>query len=197
MSWWDERYKGDEFLYGTAPNDFLRSHASRLAPHSRVLCLAEGEGRNAVFLAGLGHHVTAVDGSAVGLAKMKRLAQEKNVAVEAHVADLAHFPIEADAWDAIVSIWCHVPPTLRAKLHRDCVAGLKAGGVFLLESYHPRQLHFKTGGPSDPELMMTVESLTAELQGLHFDVLHEIEREVHEGHGHGGPSAVVQALAHK
>jgi hypothetical protein len=105
--------------------------------------------------------------------------------------------IAPSSWDAIVSIWCHVPPALRASLHAAVAAGLKPGGVYLFEAYHPRQLGFKTGGPPTAELMVTSADLKRELPGLEFEVLREVEREVREGRGHRGASAVVQAIARR
>lgn len=194
---WDERYDDAAFYYGTLPNDFLRQHSADLPPGGRVLCLAEGEGRNAVFLARQGFVVTAVDQSAVGLAKLQRLAEEAGVHVETVVADLATFTVLPDAWDAIVSIWAHLPSGLRAQVHRACVLGLKSGGVFLLEAYTPRQLELGTGGPSSADLLMTADLLRRELAGLDLRVMQEIGRDVHEGQGHNGPSAVVQVLGIK
>jgi len=197
MTIWDERYGRDEFFYGTEPNEFLRAQAHRIPQGGTVLCLAEGEGRNAVYLAGLGFQVTGVDGSAVGIAKLRKLAAEKGVAVTAIVGDLAAFAIAPQAWDAIVSIWCHLPEPLRRQVYRACVAGLKPGGVFLLEAYHPRQLAFKTGGPPTADLMPTLDALRSELAGLELLEARELERVVQEGQGHHGRSAVVQVVAMK
>ena len=166
MNPWDTRHQIEDFYYGTEPNDFLKEKAKFIIPGGQVLCLAEGEGRNAVYLAGLGFEVTAVDGSAVGLAKMERLAGQRKVSVSPIVSDLKDYHIEPGKWDAIVSIWCHVPPELRRKLHQSVVGGLRSGGIFILESYHPRQLEYKTGGPPDRSLMMTLDSLNEELRGI-------------------------------
>lgn len=195
MNNWDQRYSAADFYYGTEPNEFLRAQAAALPPHGRVLCLAEGEGRNAVFLAGLGHAVTAVDGSAVGLQKARRLAAARGTTISTVTADLADYVIEPGSWDAIVSIWCHLPRDMRARVHRACVSGLRPGGIFLLEAYTPRQLAFGTGGPSTAELMPTLAELRGELAGLDLLQAAELERTVHEGQGHHGPSAVVQILA--
>jgi SAM-dependent methyltransferase len=197
MNTWDERYGDADYYYGTRPNDFLAEQAGRIAPGGKVLCLAEGEGRNATYLAGLGLDVTAVDQSSVGLEKARRLASERGVALRTVLADLDQWPIEPDAWDAVVSIWCHLPRDLRARVHRQVVAGLHPGGLLILEAYTPDQLRFGTGGPKDANLMPTLVQLRSELQGLVFDVAVEREREVHEGRGHGGPSAVVQVLARR
>ena len=162
-----------------------------------MLCLAEGEGRNAVFLAGRGHAVTAVDGSAVGLDKARRLAAARGTTISTVTADLADFVIKPGAWDAIVSIWCHLPRELRARVHHACVAGLRPGGIFLLEAYTPRQLACGTGGPATAELMPTLTELRGELAGLELLQAAELERTVQEGQGHHGPSAVVQVLGRK
>jgi SAM-dependent methyltransferase len=193
----DERYASDEYWYGTLPNDFLREQAAALPPRGRVLCLGEGEGRNAVFLAGQGFTVVALDASAVGLAKAARLANTHGVAIATLQADLEQYAFGRGAWDVIVSIWCHLPQPLRSRVHRDVVAALRPGGIFLLEAYTPAQLACKTGGPSDVELLMTAVTLRQELAGLEFEIAIEREREIHEGKGHNGRSAVVQVLARR
>ena len=197
MNKWDERYGKAGFFYGTEPNDFLKANARLIPAGGKVLCLAEGEGRNAVYLASLGYQVTAVDQSAVGLAKMVELAKNKKVTVDPIISDLADYVIEPGKWDGIVSIWCHVPRELRRKLHEGVKGGLRPGGIFILESYHPRQLEFKTGGPPDASLMMTLKDLDAELAGLKFLEARELEREVREGQGHFGKSAVTQVTCKK
>ena len=131
---WDEEYSVSEYVYGTEPNDFLLSMTGRLK-RGRVLCLAEGEGRNAVHLAKAGFAATAVDSSRVGLAKATALAEKSGVTIETVLADLADFSIVEDSWDSIVSISCHLPPALRRQVHGGVVAGLRKGGTFLLEAY--------------------------------------------------------------
>ena len=194
---WDERYGGADYYYGVEPNDFLRENSGLIARGARVLCLAEGEGRNAVYLAGLGLFPVAIDGSRAGLDKLALLARGRGVSVEAIHCDLADYEIAPDSWDAIVSIWCHVPAPLRKSLHAKAVKGLKPGGVLILEAYHPRQIGRGTGGPSDPTLMPTAADLRAELGNLEIELLRETERDVREGKGHSGPSAVVQLLARR
>lgn len=193
---WDERYSSAEFVYGKDENDFLREHLARL-PVGKSLCLAEGEGRNGMALARAGHQVTGVDQSSVGLMKFERWATQEGLKVETVVADLSAYDLGVEKWDCIVSIWCHVPPELRQKLHAACVRALRPGGYFLLEAYHPDQIALKTGGPSDPSYLMTAEALRQELVGLDFLILEEKRREVFEGAFHGGVSAVVQALGRK
>lgn len=193
---WDERFSPDEYVYGKEPNGFLKQWAARI-PAGPVLCLGDGEGRNGVHLAGLGHEVTSVDGSAVGLAKARRLAEERGVEIRTVHADLADFPIEAGAWAGIVSIFLHLPRPLRASVHAASVSGLAPGGVFLLEAYTPRQLALRTGGPSLVELLMEPSELEAELAGLRLERCVEVRRQVVEGLVHDGEAAVVQVLGVK
>jgi SAM-dependent methyltransferase len=193
---WDERYSKPEFAFGTEPNDFLVSVADQIPP-GPVLMLGEGEGRNAVFLAGRGYEVVAVDQSDVGLAKARRLAQERGVRVRTQRADLGDYRIEPGAWAGIVSIFCHLPLSIRVPLHAAVVRGLRPGGVFVLEAYTPRQLGRGTGGPSDPEMLPTIDVLTEELAGLEFVYARELERVVREGACHTGLAAVVQLVARR
>lgn len=193
---WDERYSESEYAYGKEPNSWLVSVAEQI-PQGRVLCLCEGEGRNAVFLARQGCQVTAVDASAVGMAKARQLAKERGVEIDTVVSDLADFSIAPGAWDAIVSIFCHVPPKLRVSVHKQCVAGLKPGGMLILEAYTPRQIDYGTGGPPVAEMTMALAALREELSGLEFLHARELERDVVEGRYHTGKGAVVQIVARK
>lgn len=193
---WDKRYSGDGFAYGTEPNDFLVSMIDSLPP-GKVLCLGEGEGRNAAWLAKQGRTVTAVDLSSVGLEKAKRLAGAMGVEITTVQADLAEFEIGKERWDAVVSVFCHLPAGLRRDVHQRCTEGLRPGGVMLLEAFTPGQLAFGTGGPGNVAMMMDAETLQAELTPLEFVHLWEGERDIHEGAFHDGRSAVVQVLARK
>ena len=195
---WDERFSEPGFAYGTEPNDFLRENFERMSK-GQVLCLAEGEGRNAVFLAENGFDVTAVDGSKVGLEKAVKLASSRGVTIKTIHADLADFEIEPNAWNAIVSLWVHLPPILRSAVHKKVVAGLKPGGTFLLEAYTPKQVEFGTGGPRREQIerTMTLAALREELKPLRLEIARETTREIYEGKYHNGLSAVVQILAFK
>lgn len=196
MTFWDERYASVDWAFGTEPNDFLRDHVAML-PAGPVLCIGDGEGRNGVFIATHGHHVTSVDLSAVGLAKAQQLAAQHGVSMTTEVADLATFDPGVTKWAAIVSIFCHLPSAVRAVAYPRLVASLIPGGVFLLESYTPDQIGRGTGGPGDADLMNKPAQLGDELAGL--DVLHlwEGERDVVEGPFHSGRAAVVQYLGRR
>lgn len=197
---WDQRYTEAGFAYGTEPNDFLKAEYSRIPKAGKVLCLAEGEGRNAVFLAQQGYRVTAVDQSSVGLEKAQKLAAENAVEITTVVADLADYDLGSEVWDGIVSIAAHVPAVLRKGLHKQVVKALKRDGVFILEAYTEQQVEAAgVGGPppSQKQLFMSLDELKSELNGLDFVVGAEVERHISEGKYHQGQSAVVQVVACK
>jgi len=191
---WDERYSAEEYAYGTNPNNFLEANVSSI-PKGKVLSLAEGEGRNAVFLAKQGYSVTAVDSSLVGLNKARKLAEENGVIVEFIHTDLAEYDLGENKWDGIVSIFCPLPSSIRKQLHKKVEAALRRNGVFMLEAYTPAQLKYGTGGGNSVDVMQSKESLSLELAGLKFKHLIELERDVVEGIYHTGIGAVVQAIA--
>ena len=193
---WDERFDTPEYIYGTQPNDFLVSVANEIPP-SKVLCLADGEGRNGVYLASLGYDVTAVDQSAVGLAKAQKLAIAKQVSITTIQANLADFVIEPEAWDGIVSIYCHLPSPLRNKVYQQIIRGLKPNGVFIFEGFAPEQLQYNTGGPKDLDLLPKLVTLQEELGSLNWEISQDIERELWEGRYHNGKAAVIQMLGRK
>ena len=193
---WDEEYSVDEYVYGESPNDFLREMTAKLT-RGYVLCLAEGEGRNAVHLARNGFSATAVDSSSVGLKKAEKLAKKHGVSIIPVHGDLGDYQIEENTWDSVISVSCHLPPELRKRVHQAVVLGLKKGGTLLLEAYTPKQLEFGTGGPPSAEYMMELETLKLELKGLEFIHGKELVRDVVEGLNHTGKGSVVQVLAKK
>jgi SAM-dependent methyltransferase len=193
---WDERFSEPGFAYGTEPNEFIVSVADRI-PQGKVLSLAEGEGRNAVYLASLGYQVTGVDGSEVGLRKAAQLAKERGVTITTVHADLGKFEIEPEQWDGIIACFCHLPPAIRIPLHQAAVRGLKPGGVFVLEAFSKEQLAYGTGGPQSLDMLMSLDELKVELAGLELVHAVQIERPVQEGRGHTGLASVVQLLGRK
>ena len=193
---WEQRYGAEGYLYGTEPNDFLRQHVDSI-PRGRVVCLAEGEGRNAVFLAGQGFEVASIELTESGVTKTRRLAAQRGVHVGAVTGDLATADLGVQSWNGIVSIFAHLPPTIRRDLHLRIADALAPGGVFLLEAYTPNQIGRGTGGPPVAELAMSLADLRRELAGLEFVHAVEIERQIIEGHGHTGLGSVVQIIARR
>lgn len=194
---WDERYSEPGYTYGTEPNDFLVSVAGTITPGGSILCLAEGEGRNAVYLASLGYKVTGVDSSEVGLRKAQALAAERGVNITTILADLGTFEIGMEQWEAIIACYCHVPSAIRIPLHRAAVRGLKHGGVLVLEAFSKEQLAYGTGGPQSLDMLMSLDDVKEELAGLEFRHAVQLEREVREGNRHTGLASVIQIVGIK
>ena len=197
-TFWDERYAREGSLFGTEPNRFLHSQRARLRPGTRALALADGEGRNGVWLAEQGLDVVAVDSSSVALNKARALAQARGVAVTFECADLRTWSWPENAFDAVVAIFIQFADSAeRARLHAHIVRTLAPGGVLILQGYTPRQLEYRTGGPGDPDRLYTAEQLRREFAAL--EVLHarEHDSEIREGSAHCGMSALVEFVAVK
>jgi SAM-dependent methyltransferase len=192
---WNERYARNEFAYGTEPNAFLVQNASLLT--SPVLSLAEGEGRNAVFLASLGLDVLGVDASDVGLAKAQKLAASRGLSIRTEVADLAAYEPAANHYGSVISISAHFPSHLRNRLYPLVEHSLKPGGVLLLESYAKSQISRNTGGPKDPDMLLDLAVLEQQFPNCETILAQEIEREIIEGTFHTGLACVVQFIARK
>lgn len=192
---WDDRYSDNEFIYGTEPNGFLVEHSSTLL--SPILSLAEGEGRNAVYLAALGLQVHCVDGSAVGLAKARRLASSQGVNISTEVADLAMYQPAENQYQSVISVSAHLPGVIRCRLYPLIERCLKSNGILLLEAYSENQLKRDTGGPKDIDMLMSVSKIEREFPNLEAILLREIEREVCEGKHHTGLASVVQFIGRK
>lgn len=196
MTGWDERYSENGWAFGIEPNGFLSKEAHQI-PLGRVLCLGEGEGRNAVFLAKEGFEVVGVDQSHVGMEKAQALARKEEVSIETVVSSIEDFDLQEAEWEGIVSIFFHLPPDARHKIHRAVVKGLKRKGVFILEAFTPKQLKRDTGGPPYGNRLVTLETLREELEGLNLVVARECERDVQEGWMHTGLASVVQLVGVK
>lgn len=195
QKFWNERYSGSDYLYGTEPNNFLAENVDLL--HGPILALSEGEGRNAVFLARRGLHVLGVDYSATGLEKAHELAKSNNVQIETQAVDLAEYIPAEEEFGSVVSIYAHLPSAVRQKLYPLIEQSLKPNGIFILEAYTEGQLTKTTGGPRDADMLMSVEKLMNEFPNLEVVFAQEIDRNVSEGEGHTGLASVVQFIARK
>jgi SAM-dependent methyltransferase len=195
---WNERYAGEEYLFGTEPNAFLAAQRHRFTPGQRVLAVADGEGRNGVFLARLGLEVLSLDISPVALAKAERLATRHGVALRTECADLARWDWGETRFDAVVAIFIQFAgPALRELIFARIRTVLKPGGLVLLQGYRPEQLRYRTGGPPDAENLYTEELLRAAFAD--FALLHLASHDavIREGTGHNGLSALVDLVARK
>ena len=198
MSMWDERYAQDGYLFGTEPNEFLVSQRHWLKPGMNCLAVADGEGRNGVWLAEQGLHVLSVEASAVALEKAKKLAQQRGVTIDFEQADLAHWQWGENRFDVVAAIFIQfAPPALREQMFAGIKRCLKPGGLLVLQGYTPRQLEYKTGGPPVAENMYT-EALLRNAFG-EMEILHLREHDDHIGEGtaHSGMSALIDLVARK
>ena len=162
---WNEKYADAEYFYGQAPNQWLVMNRERFPATGRALAIADGEGRNGVYLAECGLDIDTVDGSEVGVAKSLELAHQRGVSINAVHADLAAYDLGEQDYDLIVAIYAHFPGALRQSVHAGCARALKSGGLFVLEAFHPEQLGRKSGGPGKVEMLYTVEQVLQDFEG--------------------------------
>ena len=189
---WNSRFAQDDFVFGREPNAWLREYASVWQAPARILCVADGEGRNSVWLARQGHAVDAFDISEVGVAKAQRLAREHQVSVNFAVADCGSFVWPEAQYDGVAAIFVQfADPVVRARLFADIVKTLKPGGTLVLQGYTPKQLEYKTGGPPVLSHLYTEALLRESFAALDIQVLREFEEDVNEGQGHQGHSALI------
>lgn len=192
---WNTRYSEPGYAYGTAPNAFLVSHAHLLKPQMRALAVADGEGRNGVWLAEQGLAVWSVDASDVGLRKAQTLAAERQVVLHTKVANLFGWAWPEASFDVVVSIFAHFPPGERARMHASMLRALKPGGLLILEAFTPQQLQYQSGGPRSLEMLYTADMLRSDFASAVIHELAETITDLDEGPYHRGRAAVVQLLA--
>lgn len=195
---WDKRYAQDEFLFGVEPNAFLAGQSARLKPGSRALAVADGEGRNGVWLAEQGLSVLSIDSSSVAQAKAQRLAETRGVALDLELADLGTWDWPQGAFDLVVAIFIQfAAPDLRARLFENMRRALKPGGLLMLEGYRPEQIAYATGGPASAENLYTKALLRAAFADMEILELQSYDAPIHEGAGHDGMSALIDLVARK
>lgn len=194
---WDRKFDRADYFYGTEPNAFLAAQADRLPASGRALSVADGEGRNAVWLAARGFRVNAVDASAVAQEKAALLAREKGVDVTFQTVDLRDWNWPRAVFDVVAATFFHTDPDIRPKLHARMAEALAPGGLLILEGFTPLQIGRGTGGPPVAEMMFTEAMLRADFAGLDIQHLDERETVLDEGPGHRGPAHVVDLIARR
>ncbi len=195
---WNSRFEGDEYLFGTEPNVWLKEHASIWPPGSRVLCVADGEGRNSVWLARQGLVVDAFDIAQAGVAKARRLAQQQGVAVNYSVADCEGYAWPQGTCDGVAAVFIQfADPAQRQRLFARMVASLKPGGTLVLQGYTPKQLEYGTGGPPHASHLYTPPMLREAFADLQIVELREYEADMTEGSRHRGRSALIGLVARR
>lgn len=195
---WNERYSKDGYLFGTKPAAALRAHAARLSSNANCLCVADGEGRNSVWLAEQGHSVTAWDASEVAVEKARNLAASKDVRVDFSVETAESFDWSANDYDAVVAIFIQFAgPDLRDRIFTGMKNATCPGGLIILHGYTPKQLEFGTGGPGRVENLYTADMLRALFDDFEIEYLNAYESFISEGVGHAGHSALVDLVARR
>lgn len=196
---WNERFNKPEFIFGKDPNEYLVEQASKyLKPNSSVLCIADGEGRNGVWLAKQGMNVTGFDISEIALAKAHHFAADNEVHIQYSLCDTDGFNWQANSYDAVIAIFIQfADPEMRARIFKQVHQTLKPGGVFILQGYTPKQLEYKTGGPSLIEHLYTEEMIRGLSQEFHVLDLQCYEKKLSEGTKHSGISALLGMVAQK
>ncbi len=194
---WNKRYAAPGYLFGTEPAGFLRQEAGRLPKGARVLCVADGEGRNSTHLAALGYQVTAFDPSPVAVEKARALALENGVEVDFNVAGVEDWDWSR-TWDAVVAVFIQFAgPDLRDRMFGWLGQAVAPGGLLLLHGYAPRQVEYGTGGPPVVENMYTTDMLEDAFAGWDILRLEDYDKDIEEGPGHSGRSALVDLVARK
>ena len=195
---WNRRFLADGYLFGLAPNLWLQEHAHCWRRGDRVLSVADGEGRNSVWLAKRGLRVDAFDISEVGVAKARKLAGEQGAEVDFAVADVAYLAWPENLYDGVAAIFIQfAEPALRSRIFEGIVRCLKPGGTLLLQGYAPKQLEYRTGGPPLASHMYTAQLLREAFGALEIVELREYEAVIEEGTGHKGKSALIGLVARK
>lgn len=195
---WNARYARDDYLFGEAPNAFLRRQSKWLRPGGAVLCVADGEGRNSVWLAEQGFAVTAFDFAPNAQAKAARLAKRRDVRVDHQLGDMDTWRWAARQYDALVAVFIQfMAPRRREVAFAGMMSAIVPGGVFLLEGYRPEQVDYRTGGPPDRENMYTRQWLETTFAGWQILVLEAYDAAIAEGDAHSGMSALIDLVARK
>jgi len=195
---WDSRFSREEYIFGTSPNRFLEQQAWRLPSAGRALAVADGEGRNSVWLARQGLAVTAFDLSPVGVDKARALAAQAQLSVTYSVAAVENWTWTPQAYDVVAAIFIQfAPPELRAQIFKGMLATLKPGGLLFLQGYTPQQLELRSGGPGRVEHLYTEDLLRADFSNHEIVELREHISDLAEGTQHSGRSALIDCVVRK
>lgn len=198
MSFWDDRYSRDEYVFGEAPNAFLAAQSHLLPESGKALAIADGEGRNGVWLAEQGLDVLSLDASPVGLEKAKKLAAKRRVRLSTKLLDISDYDWPAERFDVVAGIFFQFAgPELRDTIFAGMIETLKPGGLLILQGYGPRQLEYKTGGPGILENLYTEALLAEKFAALEILHLGDRDGEVAEGSAHVGKSHLVDLVGRK
>jgi len=195
---WDEKFSREGYFYGFEPNVFIESQTHLLAPGGEILCLGEGEGRNAVYLADKGFNVTALDASPIGMTKALMLASKRGVSFKTELLDLEQWKPTA-SYDAVVTSYLHLEEPLRTSAFQAAFNALNVDGYFIGEFFSLKQIPRESGGPKKPSLLYTLASLKSifSLHDAKIISLEECDVPLDEGNGHQGDALVIRVIIKK
>lgn len=194
---WDNSFSDKDFVYGEGENVFINNQSHIIPVHSKVACFAEGEGRNAIYLAQLGHNVTTYDQSVVGLEKTKTLASQNNVEVETIEMDLTKEKVKSNQYDAAIMVFGHVPKEGQQFLMESMIDAVKPGGHIIFEVYSEAQLAYKTGGPQSVNMLYNPTDILHWIENYKCIHFYYGEAERNEGKRHTGLGHVIQVVIKK
>ncbi|KIL43620.1 tellurite resistance methyltransferase [Jeotgalibacillus alimentarius] len=198
MNPWDRRFQNETYIYGKAPNEFIVSAQKKLnLTKGKLLAVAEGEGRNAVYFAEKGMSVTAWDYAEEGLKKTRKLAEERHVQVETALADLTNATWTPETFDAVINVFGHIDPAGREHMLSGIKNTIKPGGYYISEVYSKHQLPYKSGGPPKEEFLYDAKEMLEAFEN--WKIIHFYTGEVirQEGKLHNGLSHIIQIIAQK
>jgi hypothetical protein len=194
---WDERYSAEEFIYGAEPNQFFKEEIDKIQTPGRLLLPGEGEGRNAIYAAGCGWQVDAVDQSLIAKLKAESFAAKSNVKINYSVADLNTFSLKNNYYDCAAIIFVHLNHDLRKKLHKRIIESIRKDGKIIVELFSKKQLGFHSGGPQDLSMLTSVEEINDDFKDMKILMIEERQIILNEGDKHSGEASVVRFVGEK
>lgn len=197
ISFWNERYRSEKYVYGKLPNVFLKGELERISTKGKLLLPAEGEGRNAAYAASIGWDVTAFDPSEEGKIKAMKLAEKIGVSYTYELFGYQEIPYEAESFDVIGLTFAHMPPELRKVIHAKYVQLLKPGGTLIMEAFSKEQINYNTGGPQQIDMLFSTNELMDDFKALQISKIEIAIETLNEGEFHQGAASVIQLVASK
>ena len=194
---WNERYQTKDYLFGVEPNDFIRAVTPPAHQNATAFAPADGEGRNGVFLAKQGYHVTSVDVSNLAVDKAQSLAAKHSVNINSHVGDIFEFPCPDDHYDIVVICFMHFLPDDHDRFMSLMKSCLKSGGMIIIEGYSKDQIDLASGGPKNEDMLFSRDGLTKNFSDFDILLMQETRRNLSEGPRHQGEAATIQLIARK
>lgn len=196
-NFWDDRFSGEEFIYGMEPNQFFKEQIDKIPKPGKLILPGEGEGRNAVYAARAGWQVDALDQSKIAKQKALMLAQQYGVQINYKVIDLNNFSPKKNSYNAAAVIFVHLPPAERVELHKKLIGSLTKGGIILLELFSKNQLGKESGGPQDISMLSSVEEIQSDFENMKTILIEERNLYLNEGSKHSGEASVIRFVGEK